>query len=308
MMDKQLAQVLAQFHGEDVVFIPNPGNAGDSFITCSTYQMLDDLGLSYRVGSPSGSYPGSVVLYAGGGNLIGEYVNAIQFIRRNHKGAKALVVLPHTIGAFADTLAELGPNCFLFCREQRSYQFVSNAVTEAYVFLSQDLALGADLTRIREKVSQAGKGRLLPNDRRALRLELIAFRHMLRNRFRFDTLSAFRTDVEKTDLVIPSGNFDVSAIFATRDLSPSACSQTTVNMMRFLDRYRMVRTNRLHICIMSLMLGKRVEFYPNSYFKNEAIYEHSLRSQFPLLVWKGQPPEAGGQTTPAARHSLSGSI
>lgn len=286
-MDKQLAQVLGQFHNEDVVFIPNPGNAGDSFITCATYQMLDDLALPYRVGAPSGSYPGSVLLYAGGGNLIGEYVNAIQFIRNNHAKAKALVVLPHTIAAFADTLASLGPECYLFCREQRSYAYVSQAVTAAKVFLSHDLALSADLERIRQVAEVDGAGSIFNLDSQRVRLSLIAWRHILQSGFRFNSLQAFRTDVERTNLDVPPHNFDASAIFATRDLSPAACTQTTATLMRFLDRYRLVSTNRLHICIMSLMLGKRVEFYPNSYFKNEAIYLHSLKHQFPLLRWNG---------------------
>lgn len=307
-MNKQLSQVLNQFHGEDVVFIPNPGNAGDSFITCATYQLLADLGLPFRVGSCNGTYPGSVMLYAGGGNLIGEYTNAIRFIRNNHAQAKALVVLPHTIDAFADTLASLGSNCFIFCREQRSYAFVSQAVTAAQVFLSHDIALGADLQRIRQEARKAANGGVRQLDRHRLRLEMIAWRHLLRTGLRTHCLSAFRTDVEKTSLHIPPDNFDASAIFAGRDMSPAACTQTTATLIRFLSRYEQVRTNRLHICIMSLMLGKRVEFHPNSYYKNQAIYEHSLRAQFPLLDWKGPGDEADRQTTRSSSQTLSGSI
>lgn len=287
MMDKQLVQVLTQFLGEEVIFVPNPGNAGDSFINAATYQLFDELNIQYREGEPSGIYPGRVVIYGGGGNLVGEYSNAISLIENNHAVAKALVVLPHTIGAFADTLATLGPTCYLFCREKRSYTLVSKAVTSAKVFLSHDLALGADLKLIRQAARQGGEGGTSRFGRRRLRLDLIAWRHMLRTGLRFDSLSAFRTDVEKTDMVIPSDNFDASAIFATRDQSPKACMQTSAMLIRFLEHYDQVRTNRLHICIMSLMLGKRVEFYSNSYYKNEAIYEHSLRSQFPLLDWRG---------------------
>lgn len=287
-MDKQLVQVLAQFRGEEVIFVPNPGNAGDSFINAATYQLFDELNVQYQVGEPSRIYPGRVVIYGGGGNLVGEYSNAISLIANNHAHAKALVVLPHTIGAFADVLATLGPTCYLFCREKRSYAFVSEAVTAAQVFLSHDLALGADLKRIRHAATQAGEGVIPRFDRQRLRLDLIAWRHMLRTGLRFTSLSAFRTDVEKTAVSIPPDNFDASAIFATRDLSPDACMRTTATLIRFLERYQQVRTNRLHICIMSLMLGKRVEFHPNSYYKNEAIYEHSLRRQFPFLEWKGR--------------------
>lgn len=294
MVDPQIAGVLAQFSADEIVFVPNPGNAGDSFINAATYQLFERLKVRFRVGAASGTYPGCVVVYGGGGNMVADYTNAITLIQNNRAVAKALVVLPHTIDAFADTLAELGPNCFLFCREQRSYAFVSQAVTAAHVFLSHDLALGADLPRIRREAKTAGQGGGRQLDRHRLRLELIAWRHLLRTGLRTASLSAFRTDVEKTSLVIPADNFDASAIFAGRDMSPAACTQTTATLIRFLDRYEQVRTNRLHICIMSLMLGKRVEFHPNSYHKNQAIYEHSLRSRFPLLVWKGEaaPAEA----------------
>jgi exopolysaccharide biosynthesis predicted pyruvyltransferase EpsI len=289
MIDSQVINVLKRFQSEDLVFIPNPGNAGDSFIACATYQMFDDLNISYRVGSPTGLYPGSVLIYGGGGNLIGDYSNAISFIMNNHNSSKALILLPHTIDSFSDTLANLGANCYLFCREVRSYEYVLACVTQAQVFLSHDLALGADLDRIRSKGrgSRAADYRILGSNRSEFRLALLVLRHMLRTRFRFSTLSAFRTDIEKTDVEIPTHNFDVSAVFATRDLSPDASARTTRTMIRFLDRYKAVRTNRLHVCIMSLMLGKRVQFYSNSYYKNEAIYKHSLKERFPLLEWMG---------------------
>lgn len=288
-MDKQLVQVLDQFHSEEIVFIPNPGNAGDSFINAATYQLFSRLKIRYRVSEPSGIYPRSVVIYGGGGNLNGDYDNAISLIKNNYKVAKALVVLPHTISAFSDTLANLGSTCYLFCREERSYDYVSRAVTAAHVYLSHDLALGADLKRIQLAAIKADERTPFKLNWQRLRLELIAWRHILRSGVRFDSLSAFRTDVEKTEHCIPSDNFDASAIFATRDQSPDACFQTSAILMRFLNRYERVKTNRLHICIMSLMLGKRVEFYPNSYYKNEAIYLHSLSHQFPLLEWKGPP-------------------
>lgn len=286
-MDKHLVKVLEQFRSEKIVFVPNPGNAGDSFINAATYQLFDLLKIEYLMGEPSGVYPNCVVVYGGGGNLIGEYTNAISLIKNNRTIAKALIVLPHTIGAFADTWASLDSTCYLFCREQRSYDYVSKAVTAAHVFLSHDLALGANLNGIRFAAKRDCLRATLKFEWQCLRLELIAWRHILRTGLRFDILSAFRTDVEKTDRYIPSDNFDASAIFATRDQSPAACIQTSATLMRFLGRYERIRTNRLHICIMSLMLGKQVEFYPNSYYKNEAIYLHSLKHQFPLLEWKG---------------------
>jgi len=52
-----------------------------------------------------------------------------------------------------------------------------------------------------------------------------------------------------------------------------------------LDLFDEVRTNRLHDAICAGLLGKRVKMYPNSYFKNRAVYEFSMRDRFPDVEW-----------------------
>ena len=58
-------------------------------------------------------------------------------------------------------------------------------------------------------------------------------------------------------------------------------------MMRFVDRFEQVNTNRLHIAILSALLGKSVNFYANSYGKNHAVYEHSMAQRFSNVKWCG---------------------
>ena len=41
----------------------------------------------------------------------------------------------------------------------------------------------------------------------------------------------------------------------------------------------------LHLAIAGALLGKPVECYPNSYFKNEAVYHFSMKDRFPNVQW-----------------------
>ena len=94
--------------------------------------------------------------------------------------------------------------------------------------------------------------------------------------------------MEKTDLDIPTSNLDVSNVFWTdNDMSPFHSHEATYRLLRFIDSFKTVHTNRLHICIPSLLLRKNVHFYDNSYGKNAAVFEFSLKSRFSALTWHG---------------------
>lgn len=46
--------------------------------------------------------------------------------------------------------------------------------------------------------------------------------------------------------------------------------------VRFISKYKMIYTTRLHVLILSVILGKRVLFWDNSYGKNSSFYESWL--------------------------------
>ena len=66
---------------------------------------------------------------------------------------------------------------------------------------------------------------------------------------------------------------------------------TSWEFLRYLDRFDRVETNRLHVTIGAALLGKGVAFYPNSYWKNQAVFEATLRLRFPNIEWRGPPEE-----------------
>jgi exopolysaccharide biosynthesis predicted pyruvyltransferase EpsI len=64
--------------------------------------------------------------------------------------------------------------------------------------------------------------------------------------------------------------------------------QNVVDILSVINKYNIVNTNRLHVCIGAALLGKQVNFYPNSYYKNESIFLMSLKDKFPNVRWCGK--------------------
>ena len=71
----------------------------------------------------------------------------------------------------------------------------------------------------------------------------------------------FRTDTESTGRTI-AGSTD-----------PASVCKTAVEYFNLAGHYKVIHTDRLHFCVAALIAGTKVFFYPNSYFKNKAVYE-----------------------------------
>jgi exopolysaccharide biosynthesis predicted pyruvyltransferase EpsI len=72
-----------------------------------------------------------------------------------------------------------------------------------------------------------------------------------------------------------------------RDISKEGRAHTPIKS--FLDqisRFETICTNRLHVCIGAALLGRRVHFFPNDYFKNKLVFEASLEPYFPNVSFE----------------------
>jgi len=288
-INSDLERFLRSLKNDDIVYIPNYGNAGDAFIAQATYQMFSRLGLGYELGNITDTYPNRVIICGGGGNLVDAYGTMINFIRRNLGTWRKLVILPHTIRAYEDTLHQFEANCYVYCREPTSFDFVRRRASRANVFLSHDLAIGCDLAEIEQQM-RARWLRDLFNSRLAVRnAKRLArvVRYNLNNYGSTAELNAFRTDVEKTRIPIPASNFDVSNYFTGSDLTPNSCLHACYWMMAFINRFDSVRTNRLHVGIMAALLGKQLFLYDNAYGKVRDVFLHSMRDRFSNVHWQG---------------------
>ena len=285
-----LQKYLSALPKEEILYVPNPGNAGDALIASATFQVFNKLNVTYRVidiNCPLEETRGRVVVYGGGGNLIDLYQNASIFVKRHHQVANKLIILPQTIRGHIDLLGELGGNVDIFCREDASFEFVTKYAPNSHVFQMEDMALSLDVNEIlnRGALNYApiflSKKLAFKNAKRNIRTSW----HGIRNIAHPKSLNAFRQDVEGTNIQIPFSNIDVSHVLSPQAMTEEWADESSFRTLEFLRRFDVVRTNRLHICISSLLLGKRVEFYDNSYGKNRNVYEFSLKNRFDNLVW-----------------------
>jgi exopolysaccharide biosynthesis predicted pyruvyltransferase EpsI len=71
-------------------------------------------------------------------------------------------------------------------------------------------------------------------------------------------------------------NIDVSALGTERD-GPT-------RVFEEIGKSAVIVTDRLHLAIAAALLGRRTFLFPGSYFKIPAIYESSIRQNFPHVA------------------------
>jgi exopolysaccharide biosynthesis predicted pyruvyltransferase EpsI len=292
---------LVPIEDEPLIFSPNPGNGGDALIAEATFQLLRRHGIPFMTLTCDFDLEGKVVVFGGGGNLTPDYGDCRNFIMSHHQKPKKLVILPHTVKGNEDLLGDLGGNVDIICRESVSYEHVGRHARKANVMLADDLAFGLDS----EGLLRNRAGNALPIDRSSLRQtlrmlnrlgksRLALARKRLSNTLRAKgkdsrVLNCFREDVERLPGAPPEGNIDVSRMIPfkyTRSRGVERWARVvSYTILRFLSDFEEIRTNRLHICIAGALLGKRVHFYPNSYWKNRAVYEYSIKGKYGNVQW-----------------------
>jgi hypothetical protein len=93
-----------------------------------------------------------------------------------------------------------------------------------------------------------------------------------------EELAVFRSDKEKRPGTAPPASPDISRLFQPQPQTLENKLIAAHFFLRAVDAFPIVRTDRLHVAIAGAMLGKQVWLYPNSYYKNRAVYEFSLRA------------------------------
>jgi exopolysaccharide biosynthesis predicted pyruvyltransferase EpsI len=181
------------------------------------------------------------ILQGGGGNFNHLYKDIRRLLTSRLPSLSNLVVVfPHTIRANEDVLPVLPENVLLFCRDRDSYLHVKKYVTTARVEFAYDMAIGFQIPQ--------------------------AIRDFVPTK---DVLHGFRKDAERTKLVLPPDNFDVSAIGSMNGGhdAKKVSRITGEKFLRAIAEYRSVMTNRLHAVIGSVLLGRPTMAYDNKYGK-----------------------------------------
>lgn len=106
-------------------------------------------------------------------------------------------------------------------------------------------------------------------------------------------LNAYRTDGESALGALPADNVDISVTCATLD-----------EWLWTIARHETIYTDRAHVIIGAALLGKRVNYWGNSYHKVDGIVEYALRS-FPVDRVAVDVGRTGSSTPSGMRESDS---
>ena len=255
-------------------FLPNFGNMGDIVITMATRQLFQKSGLSWEMFRPY-SLPSENLVFGGGGLFVRDwqigYRHVLKLFQGN--GLKRIVILPSSFHDCPDLLDIVDARFTIFCREKRSYDYLLSAGTRGNIILSHDmvffLAGGFPKT----------DSLFHPEFRRVYR-QIIASVPRLTKLGGYSVGFFLRSDSESANPGEKAG------LLSTLDLSTCICSSSrNMGEVAFysklffagIDTADIVVTDRLHVGICAMLLGKEVFLLDNSYGKVSGVYEQSMR-------------------------------
>lgn len=252
--------LLMRLRGKSVYVFPNPGNAGDGFIMFATNQLLQQFNIEFHSLQINDTVSEKIVLFGGGGNLVeGRYTSMAEAIRRNCP-QNLCFILPHTIVGYNDIVAMTHDNLEIFCRERVTYEnlLASGVGVPEKIHLAHDMTLYLSANELKHPFASPGRKKI----------------------------ACFREDNERLSSTAPHNNLDMSLSW-NGDLWANAalCQHSTQSLAAAIGQYEYVATDRLHLGILSAHLGKKVLLGANNYFKNEAVYLHSIADKFPNVTF-----------------------
>lgn len=240
------------------VYKANPGNAGDGVIASATYDFFERNALTYIPYRDGERYSSEtdILIFGGGGNLIeGLYSEGHDFIQNNIGKFHKVIIMPSTIRGYSDLFINNIDKFVVFCRENITFDYIKslNYEPNKNVFITDDMAFYLDLNKY-------------------LSLKPVYKKQA----------NCFRTDSESLTGDYKENNHDISLTWNGDYWDNEFLARNSTRcMINFLEEYKVVNTDRLHVAILASLLGKEVNFYPNSYYKNEAVYNCSLFNRYP---------------------------
>jgi exopolysaccharide biosynthesis predicted pyruvyltransferase EpsI len=254
-----LISFLETFRANHVTVLHDRGNRGDGIAHLGGRRLLDSLGIKRREvhqeNAPLDLIKGEVLLVHGGGAMCRANHSLVGVLERMSRNFQRIVILPATFdlecGAVRKFARAWDQRYTIFCRELVSYDALKEfGIDQRLLMLGHDLSLHADVSAW-EKRPHAG------------------------------SWGIFRQDAEASFGRLPPG---IQSVDAAR-----GSHREPERLLDFIARFSELHTDRCHAAIAAAMMGRRVVLYPNNFFKNQAIYEHSL-AQFPNIVFARKQP------------------
>lgn len=254
----QLISVLREM-GE-FTYIPNGGNIGDMLIASSTMAFFDDNDISYTMYNGN-SAPN--IVYGGGGIWTSSYERDWSKFLPIFQSAQRVVILPSSFNGCQKLLDILDERFTVFCREEKSYKYLKSANTGAKILLDHDMAL-----RMSPKILSVP---LKYSEKTSNVLGNIAWGRIPRNVAYF-----MRTDCESSGHY--TSDMDVSDLaYGSSTSSTDYINFCALLMLTIVNIPDVIVTDRLHVGIAGLLMGKTVYLLDNSYGKLSGVYKNSLK-------------------------------
>ena len=256
--DSQLLNCLREL-GE-FSYMPNSGNIGDMLIASATLQWFDANGIKYK--RTSENETPNIFVYGGGGAWTRDYIQWMGPLMDKMKQAKKVVILPSSFNDVPEFIKILDERFIVFCREKKSYDYLKSQKTKATILLDHDMALRLSCVPDGKKIPKKYKKQYKKMNKALQKLP--------------KTADLFRTDVESHGHY--KSDFDISDAFGwfspyeKREIIDFAAR----TMLKMVNKFDKVKTDRLHVGIASMFVGADVELYDNSYGKISGVYENSL--------------------------------
>lgn len=243
MKELDLKEYLSRYGGTSVDFFRFPGNYGDSLIWHGTKVLLNLLNIKEHYVEISSPKYNDILFIDGGGNFVDYYTDVKNFLIEKPSLYKEIIILPHTIFG------------------NKQIEILNNVTSNLSVFC-------------REKISAEFVANNLTRGSTYLWQDCAFYNAFTRIPTGEGTMNAFRSDKESALDTLPEDNNDISYNgYAQKPLD---------DLINTLGKYARISTDRLHVAICATLLGKQVKLFPNSYYKNQAVFDYSLK-RFPNI-------------------------
>lgn len=247
------------------LFVPNGGNLGDALIAAATIQRFERAGIPWQFlrGQRRSVTPHDLLVHGGGGSMVSAYAGGIGCLSGMLELGAPVVVLPQSIEGHEDFWRG-ARGVTVFCRDRASLARMGRfGAVES--MLADDMAVGLALSEEPYAAAVAvGVGMRGPGGRGPLR--------------------AFRTDAEARGPA-PAGSVDVSALAHPSMASAASIVAHACILLSSIAGHSSIETDRLHVAIAGALLGIDTTLHDNSYGKNRAVFELSLRGRFPTVTF-----------------------
>lgn len=287
---------LKPYINSDYVFLDLPyhSNVGDTLIAMAAKNYLSQFSHKCLYSSSEFTFddrtitPSTLIIFNGGGNFGDLWQNYSVFRNKVIKKYpnNNFLILPQSVSynnrCNLDKdikLFSACPNITICARDRQSYEFLKNNFTLNNVLLVPDMAFYSNLNYFKParrtgrtlflrrddiEFVDNPKYSIIPKD-----AEIHDWPTLENKPFLYRILYLFmKINKRESKYIKKSLAWKIEDAYWQKVLHP----YNVRSGIAFVNKYDIVYTTRLHVAVISMMLGKKTYFFDNSYHKNSALY------------------------------------